>query len=155
MMNDVVEFLIVFFSLLFTAVIDLYVGYYFSHRPMKKRRKYIWVWSKQFGTGQTLGALNCVKKGVMKMNEEYCGMCCDATVCPDLNDENDYSAFTLDCSKEYRLMMCSGWGRAPRLSVELLSELYKCWVTVLDYYPHYCPNCGRKIDKSYYRFFDN
>ena len=63
MMNDVVEFLLYFFSLLFTAVIDLCADYYFSHRPMKKRRKYICVWCKQFGTGQTLGALNRLKKG--------------------------------------------------------------------------------------------
>ena len=65
-MNDVVEFVIVFFSLLFTAFIDLCADCYFSHKPVKKRKNYFWVYSKQFGTGQTLTILNRRKENEKK-----------------------------------------------------------------------------------------
>lgn len=84
------------------------------------------------------------------MSKDYCKMCFDAAVCPDLNDDNDYSAHCIDiCSeKNIRLMMCAGWGRSPRLEVDVLNN--NIWCTVLNFYPNFCPNCGRKIDKTKY-----
>lgn len=88
------------------------------------------------------------------MDKEFCEMCCDATVCYDLNDDNDYSSSTLDfCKKMHcRLMFSSGWYFPPRLEVDVFDPVINQWIPSLSYFPNYCPNCGRKIDKSKYRF---
>ena len=49
-------------------------------------------------------------------------------------------------------MFSSGWYFPPRLEVDVFDPVINQWIPSLSYFPNYCPNCGRKIDKSKYRF---
>lgn len=79
-------------------------------------------------------------------------MCIDAVVCNELSDDNDYSSCSVgDSDKGYRIMLSSGCGRAPRIEVEKWFENLQENKTIAEYYPNYCPNCGRKIEKRMYK----
>lgn len=72
-----------------------------------------------------------------------CYMCDNARLNDELADDNDFSSITLHTMKNYRLMYSSGYGKPPRLEFEIWNGDH--WSTVCEYYPKYCPNCGRQI----------
>lgn len=79
---------------------------------------------------------------------EACPMCDSAWTNPELTGDNDLSYHTLSGTKNgYRLMLRAG----ARKPVTILMEKYTegiGWKTVEYYRPLYCPNCGRKLEKS-------
>ena len=76
---------------------------------------------------------------------EACYMCYNARLDDELTDDNDYSAVSIgDSAKGFRMMLCSGWGRPPRIEFEQWDEKVG-WYLVGIYKPKYCPNCGREI----------
>lgn len=75
----------------------------------------------------------------------FCDFCFNARLDDDLTDDNDYSAITIGYnSNGYRLMFCSGWGIPPRIEAEKWSDK-ACWTKTNQYFPKFCPECGRKI----------
>lgn len=73
-----------------------------------------------------------------------CEMCLNARVCPELNDENDFSAHSIgECESGFRIMIESGWGQPLEITFErfINSE----WHFIGIYYPKFCPNCGRPL----------
>lgn len=81
------------------------------------------------------------------MNQiQPCHMCIDARIDDELNDNNDFSTFTIGYNKSgYRIMLESGSGKPVRLSFEIWNG--KRWTTACTYTPHFCPNCGRKLSE--------
>lgn len=80
----------------------------------------------------------------------FCKFCFDCTCDPDggLTPENDFSSITIGKSVEgHRVMFSSGWGKPPRIEVDVWSEEMKRWITVSSYTPNFCPNCGRKLNE--------
>ena len=74
-----------------------------------------------------------------------CIMCNNAKIDNKLTNENDYSAISIGKSVDnFRLMLCSGWGKPLRIEVEAWDDKAK-WHKIGEYNPNYCPNCGRKI----------
>lgn len=76
---------------------------------------------------------------------EACRMCFNARLDNELTDENDFSAVSIgDSVNGYRLMLCSGWGKPPRIESEKWNDNMG-WFKIGEYNFKYCPNCGRKI----------
>lgn len=82
-----------------------------------------------------------------KLNSEGlqpCHMCMSAANTEGLTEDNDLSYFSIgDTLKDYRILIGSGDGKAPRILFEQKGS--KGMDLVGIYYPKYCPNCGRKI----------
>lgn len=77
-----------------------------------------------------------------------CGMCVNAFTDPDLNSDNDLSYFTIgECEKGYRMLLRSGDGRPTTILVEKWID-GTGWITIGDYQPRYCPNCGRELKEN-------
>lgn len=81
------------------------------------------------------------------MNQiQPCHMCINARIDNELNDSNDFAAFTVGYSKfGYRIMLESGSGRPVRLLFEKWDG--KQWKATCIYTPRFCPNCGRKLSE--------
>lgn len=82
------------------------------------------------------------------MEQQPCSMCMSAWNTEGLTSENDLSYHTLtETNNGYRMILRSG----ARKPVTILMEKYRDgegWGKIGYYRPLYCPNCGRKIDKS-------
>lgn len=77
---------------------------------------------------------------------EPCWYCDNARLNEELTDSDDYHATCIGmCEKNYRIMLCSGWGKPLRIEFERWNEDRKYWETVGLYRPKHCPMCGRKI----------
>lgn len=76
-----------------------------------------------------------------------CSMCLNARLDDELTDNNDFSSSTIEYNKSnnFRMMLSSGAGKPLRIEAELWSSSVKRWITVGQYYPKFCPECGRKI----------
>lgn len=84
----------------------------------------------------------------MSDNKKYCAFCCNARVESDLNDDNDFSSFSMGCFDPLsRLMLSSGYGKPVRFEVEFWSIYHELWYECGTYYPKFCPECGRKLDE--------
>lgn len=79
----------------------------------------------------------------------FCGNCFNARIDPDeeLTDDNDFSSSTVEYNKydNFRMMLSSGAGKPLRIEAEQWSPSVQRWITVGQYYPKFCPECGRKI----------
>ena len=67
-----------------------------------------------------------------------------------LCDENDFSSCGVDgnsVSDERRIMITSGYGKPVRIEVDEWSEQCQRWITTLQYFPKFCPECGRRLDE--------
>ena len=90
------------------------------------------------------------------MTNNNCAFCLNHLNCDDLDEDNDFGSFTLECFKNYRIMLSAGGNRPVNITFEQL--LYSCntgqneWSTVLKYEPDFCPKCGRDLrkEKEYY-----
>lgn len=95
-----------------------------------------------------------------KQNEyNYCHVCFNARVCPPsddpyedvLTDENDLSYIGVGDSgrtiKGRRIMIGSGGGKPLRIQFDEWIESVKEWHTTAEYYPKFCPECGRRLDE--------
>lgn len=80
---------------------------------------------------------------------KYCSKCFNARIDPDneLTDYNDFSSSTIEYNKHdnFRMMLSSGAGKPLRIEAEKWSSSVQQWITVGQYYPKFCPECGRKI----------
>ena len=79
--------------------------------------------------------------------KEPCRFCCNARVCDELTDDNDYAALSIPgiFPKGTRMMLVSGWRRPIRIEAEQWSEEHKQWETYSVYFPKFCPECGREL----------
>ena len=74
-----------------------------------------------------------------------CYMCDNAKINSELTDDNDASMIGVGkCTQNFRMMLCSGWGKPLRIDVEQWNERTG-WYVIGRYEPKFCPNCGRKI----------
>jgi len=77
-----------------------------------------------------------------------CEMCLDASIDPELNNDNDLSFISIgECAKEYRMLLRSGDGKPVAILVERWRDATG-WQTIGCYQPKYCPNCGRELEKA-------
>ena len=84
----------------------------------------------------------------MSDNIKYCNFCCNSRVEPELDDNNDFSSFSIGRSAPLsRLMLSSCCGKPVRFEVEYWSKDHEQWFECGCYYPKYCPECGRKLDE--------
>ena len=82
------------------------------------------------------------------MEQKPCEMCMSAWNTEDLDSDHDLSFHTLYCKDgQYRMMLRAGARKPVTLLMEQWDEK-KGWQTVGYYRPLYCPNCGRKLEKS-------
>lgn len=93
---------------------------------------------------------------------KFCRYCFNARICPpsdnpfepELTDENDYSSCgicqtNISDDERYCIMLCSGAGKPPRLEFDVWQNTSKNphWATALQYYPKFCPECGRRLNE--------
>lgn len=84
----------------------------------------------------------------LRFNKSPCDMCLSARVDPELNDNNDFSAYLIGCAQVgHRFMLCSGSNRPVRIDYEIYDEEHSVWNLYGNYYPKYCPNCGRLLSE--------
>lgn len=75
-----------------------------------------------------------------------CEMCYNARLDDELTDDNDGSYISVgQVGKGFRIMIGSGGGKPVRLLFEMWNEKAEIWEPVGQYYPNYCPNCGRHL----------
>lgn len=77
---------------------------------------------------------------------KYCKFCCNATVEPELNSDNDLSYMSVgktteNCSMHIR----SGNGRPTVLQISLWDKKLQQNVDIGFYRMKYCPECGRRL----------
>lgn len=67
----------------------------------------------------------------------------------ELTDDNDLSYHGVgaagNTSKHTRIMIASGGGKSARVQFD--AYLGDGWDTYAEYYPKYCPECGRRLDE--------
>ena len=84
----------------------------------------------------------------MQNDQKFCYMCYNAKLddTGELNDKNDFSSITVGNSASgYRIMISSGYGKSLRIEQWILCKDANTWALAGEYYPKYCPNCGREI----------
>lgn len=93
--------------------------------------------------------------------KEYCKYCFNARVYEpseeemmdpfntELTDENDSSSHGVGrcAGTTRRFMISSGYGRPLRIEMDQWLEARQEWLTVGEYLPKYCPECGRRLDE--------
>ena len=84
--------------------------------------------------------------------KEPCNFCTNGRTHEELNDDNDYGSHTIDGyrieDKGYRLMLTYGWGKPLRIEADVWNDKRKEWsLHVLQYYPKFCPECGRRLSE--------
>ena len=83
---------------------------------------------------------------------EPCDFCTNGRTHEDLSDDNDYGSHTIDVfsteDRGYRLMLTYGWGKPLRIETDVWNDKRKEWsLHVLQYYPKFCPECGRRLSE--------
>ena len=77
---------------------------------------------------------------------EPCRMCLNARIDDELTDDNDLSYISVgSCEKYFRVLIASGDRKPVRILFE--DQCGPFWCPVGEYYPLYCPNCGRKLSE--------
>lgn len=84
--------------------------------------------------------------------EEPCEFCDNGRTNDDLDDDNDYGSISIDGyrieDKGYRLMLTYGWSKPLRIEADVWNDKRKEWsLHVLQYYPKFCPECGRRLSE--------
>lgn len=80
------------------------------------------------------------------MTMKYCSVCCNATVEPELNPDNDLSYIGVGKTIEgYGLHIRSGDGRPTALIISKWNTILKRNVGIGLYKMKFCPECGRKL----------
>lgn len=76
---------------------------------------------------------------------EACYMCNNARIDDDLTYNTDLSYISVgDCIDGFRMMVRSGANKPVGIIFEEHTAAYG-WITIGEYNPKYCPDCGRKI----------
>ena len=94
------------------------------------------------------------------MENSYCGFCFNARVwSPEteddflypITDENDLSWHGIrdrgSVSDKRSIMIRSGGGKPLCIEFSEWFDKGNRWITSAEYYPRYCPECGRKLDE--------
>ena len=85
---------------------------------------------------------------VVSADRGPCYMCNNARVDDELTDYNDLSYVTVGKSGDgFRTIIGVGDGKPLRIETEMWHEKFERWIPVTRYHPHFCPNCGRKINE--------
>ena len=78
--------------------------------------------------------------------KEPCSFCLNAYFDDELNDDNDFSSFTIGGGlSDNRIMLSVGDGKPLRITSESYDYEYRGWIVNSIYYPKFCPECGRQI----------
>ena len=68
-----------------------------------------------------------------------------------LTDDNDLSYHGIgsagDMAEGYNIMIASGGGKSQRVQFDYWFDKGKRWITAAEYYPKFCPECGRRLDE--------
>ena len=83
---------------------------------------------------------------------EPCDFCRNGRNDEDLSDDNDYGSISIDGyrieDRGIRLMLTYGWGKPLRIETDVWNDKRKEWsLHVLQYYPKFCPECGRRLSE--------
>lgn len=98
---------------------------------------------------------NCDEFRPREEYEQYpptCEFCDNGRTNDDLSDDNDYGSASIDGirydDRGYRLMLTYGWGKPTRVELDVWNDKRQEWsLHVLQYYPKFCPECGRRLDE--------
>lgn len=80
-----------------------------------------------------------------------CFVCDNARVNDELDSRNDLHYHTVAESEEgFRILIAAGGGKPLRILFEQRRKFWadrkdEVWVTVADFEPKFCPNCGREL----------
>lgn len=75
-----------------------------------------------------------------------CYMCLNARLDDDLTDKDDFSSIGVGNSvKGVRMSIDAGYGKPLRVIVTMWDKKLQVNKIIGDYYPKFCPNCGRPI----------
>ncbi len=83
---------------------------------------------------------------------EPCDFCTNGRTHEDLDDDNDYGSAVIQGMRHdnvgYRLMLTYGWGKPLRIETDVWNDKRQEWsLHVLQYYPKFCPECGRRLSE--------
>ena len=83
---------------------------------------------------------------------EPCEFCDNGRTNDELDDDNDYGSISIDGIRHddvgYRLMLTYGWGKPLRIETDIWNNKRQEWsLHVLQYYPKFCPECGRRLSE--------
>ena len=77
---------------------------------------------------------------------KYCEFCCNATVEPELNHDNDFSSMSVGNTDDgFNMYLTTGYNRPTVIEVSMWNEKHKINNTIARYKMKYCPECGRKL----------
>lgn len=93
-----------------------------------------------------------LKKKQTYTYQEPCEFCDNGRTNDDLDDDNDYGSISIDGyrieDRGIRLMLTYGWGKPLRIETDVWNDKRKEWsLHVLQYYPKFCPECGRRLSE--------
>ena len=78
--------------------------------------------------------------------EKYCKYCCNATVKPELDSDNDLSYFTIGSTvRKHNMYIRSGNNLPTGIIVTEWDDKKQENVDIGTYVMKYCPECGRKL----------
>lgn len=100
---------------------------------------------------------------VTTVEKQYCRFCFNSRIyqpavdelidphITPLTDENDFSSRSVGeihpKDNKRSIMINSGGGKPLTIEFREWFDYSKCWITVGEYYPKYCPECGRKLNE--------
>lgn len=83
------------------------------------------------------------------MTMKYCSVCCNATVEPELNPDNDLGYIGVGETIEgYGLHIRSGDGRPTALIISRWNKVICRNVEIGSYKMKFCPECGRELTEN-------
>lgn len=118
------------------------VGEYYSYEAAEVDEKYIEL--QLMCAGYRRIKLEIIEKEEDTRN--YCHVCCNATVEPELTPDNDLSYIGVGkTEKGYGLHIRSGDGKPTVLVVSKWEESLGRNVDIAVYKMNFCPECGRRL----------
>ena len=102
--------------------------------------------------GVSIDNLINLEKYINHKLSKTCDFCTNGRTHEDLTDDNDYGSIVINGyrteDKGYRLMLTYGWGKPLRIETDVWNDKRQEWsLHVLQYYPKFCPECGRRLSE--------
>lgn len=75
----------------------------------------------------------------------HCSMCLNSFIDDELDKTNDFSSFVIAYTPDYNMFLTTGNGEKTKIEVLKYNRYRRINEPIIEYTPHYCPNCGRKL----------